>query len=42
MQERQNLEQSLNSYEQLEASFLDSLDIYQLALDESDQDLLDE
>ena len=42
MQERQNLEQCLNDYELLKVSFSDSMDIYKLALDESDPDLLEE
>ena len=42
MQERQNLEQSLSEYELLKVSFSDTMDIYQLALDENDPDLLEE
>ncbi|OUT82937.1 MAG: peptide chain release factor 2 [Rhizobiales bacterium TMED28] len=42
MQERQNLEQQFISYENLNRSYTESMEIYHLALDEDDQDLLDE
>ena len=42
MQERQNLEQQFISYENLNRSYIESMEIYHLALDEDDQDLLDE
>ena len=42
MQERQNLEQQFISYENLNRSYTESMEIYHLALDEDDHDLLDE
>ena len=42
MQERQNLEQQFISYENLNRSYTESMEIYHLALDEGDRDLLDE
>ena len=42
MQERQNLEQQFISYENLNRSYTESMEIYHLALDEGDHDLLDE
>ena len=42
MQERQSLEQQFSSYENLNRSYIESIEIYQLALDEDDHDLLEE
>ena len=42
MQERQNLEQQFISYENLNRSYTESMEIYHLALDEDDHDLLEE